>query len=295
LGLLYIFGAIALYIRDRRKNYIKRILRLSENNSVLKTDKDDKDHVKKIKLWLEKNNIDMEIEEFFIVLSILLSIVMIIGILNAPNPIIAILLSVFIAFILFIYINIRRKRENSKKEEQLEQFLLDFKGNLYSYPNILNSLEKTIPEVNYPLKRDFKIVIDDTRRGLLLNESLKNMIKRNSSYLIETILTGLIVANDKGVDLINFLDDQINYLREKRSINNYIKILSSGPKYTAYLIMIIPMIAILIVILINRNMIDILFSGFGLIILSYVIMSNAIGIFLINRMVNFQNEGRQIR
>jgi tight adherence protein B len=234
----------------------------------------------------------MEIEEFFILLSILLSIVIIIGIINAPNPIISILLSAFMTFVLFIYINIRQKRENSKKEAQLEQFLLDFKGNLYSYPNILNSLEKTIPEVNYPLRRDFEMIIDDTRRGLLLNESLKNMIKRNSSYLIEVILTGLIVANDKGVDLISFLDDQIDYLREKRNIDNYIKILSSGPKYTAYLIMIIPLIAIIIVILINRNVIDILFSGFGLIILSYVIMSNAIGIFLINRMINFQNESR---
>jgi len=282
-------------MKDRRKNYIKRILRLSENNSISKNDKGNKDHLKKIKLWLKKNNIDIEIEEFFILLSILLSIVIIVGILNAPNPIIAVLLSVFMAFILFIYINIRKKRENLKKEEQLEQFLLDFKGNLYSYPNILNSLEKTIPEVNYPLKRDFEIVLDDTKRGLLLNESLKNMIKRNSSYLIETILKGLIIANDKGVDLINFLDDQINYLREKRNIDNYIKILSSGPKYTAYLIMIIPLIAIVIVILINRNIIDILFSGFGLIILSYVIISNAIGIFLINRMVNFQNESRQIR
>ncbi len=292
---MYIFGAIGLYMKDRRKNYIKRILRLSENNSISKNDKGNKDHLKKIKLWLKKNNIDIEIEEFFILLSILLSIVIIVGILNAPNPIIAVLLSVFMAFILFIYINIRKKRENLKKEEQLEQFLLDFKGNLYSYPNILNSLEKTIPEVNYPLKRDFEIVLDDTKRGLLLNESLKNMIKRNSSYLIETILKGLIIANDKGVDLINFLDDQINYLREKRNIDNYIKILSSGPKYTAYLIMIIPLIAIVIVILINRNIIDILFSGFGLIILSYVIISNAIGIFLINRMVNFQNESRQIR
>jgi tight adherence protein B len=292
---VYIFGAIGLYMKDRRKNYIKRILRLSENNSISKNDKGNKDHLKKIKLWLKKNNIDIEIEEFFILLSILLSIVIIVGILNAPNPIIAVLLSVFMAFILFIYINIRKKRENLKKEEQLEQFLLDFKGNLYSYPNILNSLEKTIPEVNYPLKRDFEIVLDDTKRGLLLNESLKNMIKRNSSYLIETILKGLIIANDKGVDLINFLDDQINYLREKRNIDNYIKILSSGPKYTAYLIMIIPLIAIVIVILINRNIIDILFSGFGLIILSYVIISNAIGIFLINRMVNFQNESRQIR
>ncbi len=237
----------------------------------------------------------MEMEEFFILVLILLSIIIIIGILNAPNPIISILLSVFSAFILFISINIRRKRENSKKEIQLEQFLLDLKGNLYSYPNILNSLEKTVLESEYPLKKDFEIVINDTRKGLLLGDALKNMMKRNSSYLIEVVLTGLIIANDKGVDLISFLDDQIDYLREKRSIDNYIKILSTGPKYTAYLIMLIPILAIIIVVFINKNIIEILFSGFGLVCLAYVILSNAIGIFLINRMVNYQNGSRRIK
>ncbi len=249
----------------------------------------------RMKLWLKKNNIHMENDEFFILVSILLSIIIIIGIFNAPNPIISIILSVFTAFILFISINIRRKRENSKKETQLEQFLLDFKGNLYSYPNILNSLEKTVLEAEHPLKKDFEIVINDTRKGLLLGEALKNMIKRNSSYPIEVVLTGLIIANDKGVDLISFLNDQIDYLREKKNIDNYIKILSTGPKYTAYLIMLIPIMAIIAVVLINRNIIEILFSGFGLISLAYVILSNAIGIFLINRMVNYQNESRRVK
>lgn len=279
---------------ERRKDYVRRILRLRENISSPDDNKKD-DLEGKTELWLKKNNINMEIEEFFILVLILMSIIIIIGIFNAPNPIIAILLSAFTAFILFISINIRRKKENSKKEAQLEQFLLDLKGNLYSYPNILNSLEKTVLESEYPLKKDFEIVINDTRKGLLLGDALRRMMKRNSSYLIEVVLMGLIVANDKGVHLISYLNDQVDYLREKKSIDNYIKILSTGPKYTAYLIMLIPIVAIIIIVLINKNIIEILFSGFGLICLVYVIISNAIGIFLINRMVSYQDGSRLIK
>ena len=251
--------------------------------------------VNKIVIWLEKNNINLEIEEFTIIISILMSLVIIVGIFTAPNIIISFLLSVFLVFILFIFINMRKKRENSKKEIQLEQFLLDLKGNLYGNPNILNSLENTVSESEYPLRRDFELVINDTKRGLLLDEALKNMVKKNSSYLIEIVLSGLIVANEKGADLISFLTDQIEYIREKRAIDNYIKILSTGPKYTAYLIMLIPVAAIIVVVLINKNIIDILFSSPGIISLTYVILSNAIGIFLINRMVNYQDESRQIK
>jgi len=284
-----------LYIIEKRKNYIRRILRLSRDETSSNKSKKDNSLANRIVIWLEKNNINLEIEEFTIIISILMSLVIIVGIFTAPNIIISFLLSVFLVFILFIFINIRKKRENSKKEIQLEQFLLDLKGNLYGNPNILNSLENTVSESEYPLRKDFELVINDTKRGLLLDEALKNMVRKNSSYLIEIVLSGLIVANEKGADLISFLTDQIEYIREKRAIDNYIKILSTSPKYTAYLIMLIPVAAIIVVILINKNIIDILFSSFGIISLIYVILSNAIGIFLINRMVNFQDESRQIK
>ena len=284
-----------MYIIEKRKNYIRRILRLSRDETLSNSSQKGDSLVNKIVIWLEKNNINLEIEEFTIIISILMSLVIIVGIFTAPNIIISFLLSVFLVFILFIFINMRKKRENSKKEIQLEQFLLDLKGNLYGNPNILNSLENTVSESEYPLRRDFELVINDTKRGLLLDEALKNMVKKNSSYLIEIVLSGLIVANEKGADLISFLTDQIEYIREKRAIDNYIKILSTGPKYTAYLIMLIPVAAIIVVVLINKNIIDILFSSPGIISLTYVILSNAIGIFLINRMVNYQDESRQIK
>ena len=292
---MYLFGAIALSINEKRKNYIRRILRLSGDEVITSNTKKGNKLVSKINTWLMKNNINLEIEEFFIIISILMSLLIIIGIFTAPNIIISFLLSIFLVFVLFIFINMRKKRENLKKEVQLEQFLLDFKGNLYGNQNILNSLEQTVSETEYPLRKDFELVVNDTKRGLLLDEALRNMVKRNSSSFIEIVLSGLIVANDKGADIISFLTDQIEYIREKRAIDNYIKILSTGPKYTAYLIMLIPVAAIIVVILINNNIIDILFSSFGIISLIYVVLSNAIGIFLINRLLNYQNESRLIK
>jgi Flp pilus assembly protein TadB len=295
LGLMYIFGAIVLSINEKRKNYIRRILRLSDDEVTTNSTKKGNKLVDKINIWLLKNNINLEIEEFFIIISILMSLLIVIGIFTAPNIIISFLLSIFLIFILFIFINMRKKKENSKKEIQLEQFLLDLKGNLYGNQNILNSLEQVVAETEYPLRKDFELVINDTRRGLLLDEALRKMVKKNSSSLIEIVLSGLIIANDKGADIISFLTDQIEYIREKRAIDNYIKILSTGPKYTAYLIMLIPVAAIIVIILINNNIIDIIFSSFGIISLVYVVLSNAVGIFLINRLLNYQNESRLIK
>ena len=145
------------------------------------------------------------------------------------------------------------------------------------------------------MRKEFELVLNDTRKGLLLNEALRNMIRRNSSPLIEIVLIGFIAANDKGVDLIGFLKDQIEYIREKKNMERYIRILSSGPKYTSYLITLIPIVSIIIIILINRDIIEILFTEVGVLILIYIILSNIIGFFIINRVINYYGGNRVIK
>ena len=182
-----------MFFIDKRKKQITRILRLVKKVPQKRKEESSNTVFKKLEIWLKRNNIKIEGTEFIIMLSILSSIIIIIGVMNFKNPMISVLSAIFIILIMFVLINIRRKKENMKKTAQLEQFLLDLKGNLYGNPNLLISLEKTIQFIGYPLKADFEIVINDTRRGLLLEEALKKMINLNSNYLIKVILKGIIV------------------------------------------------------------------------------------------------------
>ena len=282
-------------IIDRQKNIVRRILRLSSNKNFIDSENKSKGILNKINIWLNKNSINSKAKEFIILIFILFSLTFSIGLFFDLGLILSVLFACVNIFIIFLIINIRKKRENFKKENQLEQFLIDLVGNLYGNPNILNCIQKTVKETDYPLRREFETVLNDIQRGFLLNDALKNMIKRNSSPLIEIVLIGFIAANDKGVDLIGFLKDQIEYTREKKNMESYIKILTSGPRYTSYLIMLIPVVSIVIIILINRNFIDVLLSGMGMLTLVYIIISNTIGFFLINRMISFYGGNRIIK
>ena len=293
--MLYIFSAVAIFIIDRQKNIVNRILRVSGNSNLVIKDNQTHNFMDKITIWINRNNLSLDAGEFLILISVLFSLILFAGLFFKIGLIFSILLLIVSIFIFFIYINLRRKRENIKKEEQLEQFLLDLTGYLYGNPNILNCIQKTLEDTEYPLKREFELVLNDTRKGLLLNEALKNMITRNSSPLIEVVLIGLIAANDKGVDLIEFLKDQVEYIREKKNMERYIKILSSGPRYTSYLITLIPIISIIVIILINKNIINVLFTGTGILILIYVLLSNVAGFFIINRLINYYGGNRVIK
>lgn len=259
--------------------------------------KNDKEYsiTNKISVWINKNNLNLDVKEFLILIFILFSLAFLVGLFFRLGLVLSILFLIVNIFLFFIFINIRKKRENVKKEDQLEQFLLDLVGYLYGNPNILNCIQKTVEDMDYPLRKEFEIVLNDTRKGLLINEALRNMIIRNSSPLIEIVLTGFIAANDKGVDLIEFLKDQIEYIREKKNMERYIKILSSGPKYTSYLITLIPIVSIIIIVLINRDIIDILFTGVGILTLLYIVLSNIIGFFIINRVINYYGGNKVIK
>jgi len=163
-------------------------------------------------------------------------------------------------------------------------------GNLYSNPNILVSLKKSIEKTSAPLRNDLQIVLDDCAKGVLFKDALKNMIDRNNSKIIEIIFMGIIAANEKGFDLVGFLNYQIEYLRGKKSLNNYIKILSTGPRYTSYFIMIIPLVSIFIIFLLNKNFINFYLSSVGLVIIIYSTLSYIIGFLLINKIINNLNK-----
>lgn len=293
--MLYIFSAVAIFIIDRQKNIVNRILRVSGSSDLIIKDNKTYNFMDKVTIWINRNNLDMDTSEFLILVSVLFFLILFAGLFFKIGFIFSILLLIASVFIFFIFINLRRKRENLKKEEQLEQFLLDLTGYLYGNPNILNCIQKTLEDTEHPLKKEFELVLNDTRKGLLLNDALKNMIARNSSPLIEIVLIGLIAANDKGVDLIEFLKDQVEYIREKKNMERYIKILSSGPRYTSYLITLIPIISLIVIILINKNIINILLTGTGFFILIYVVLSNIVGFFIINRLINYYGGNRVIR
>ncbi|MCL4386598.1 MAG: type II secretion system F family protein [Cyanobacteria bacterium] len=201
---------------------------------------------------------------------------------------------IFIIFIsilfTYIFINLIIFQIRQKKENQLETFLIELTGNLYGNPNILVSIKKSVEKTNPPLKNDLQIVLDDCAKGILFKDALKNMINRNNSSVIEIILMGIIAANEKGVDLVAFLNYQIEYLREKKSLNNYIKILATGPKYTSYFIMIIPLISIFIILLLNKNFINFYINGIGLIVIIYSTISYITGFLLINKIINNLNK-----
>ncbi len=242
--------------------------------------------------WYESLNLKIDLSDFLLILFIIFTIFFLICITLKLSLLITVFIIIAIFSFITIFLNIQKTRTVSRKEEQLEYFLISLSGNLFSQPNILNCIKKSVNEIDEPLKGDFIEVLENYSKGLVFKDALKIMIKKNDSRLIEIILSGFIAANEKGTDINKFISCQIDYIREKKALKNYINILSTGPKYSSYFIMLIPIISIVIVTLINKNFITYYLSSIGIIVSIYALVSFFTGFLLINKIIN--NLGKNI-
>lgn len=305
LGFLYIFCAAALYANVRKNWLVRRLKRAYSEEGYLENISQgssggkngavsvkSKTMLDKLNSWLIKNNIRADAVTFMLAILVILSLVFTVSMFFEDGILIFISVSIFLCLAVFIFIDLKSRKILQKKEDQLEGFLIDLTGNLYANPNVLISMQKTLELAEDPLKSEFEIVIEDTRRGILLNEALFRMIERNKSEIIRMVISGFIASNEKGVDLIEFLKDQLDYIREKKSISSYIRILSTGPRYTSYVIMLIPVTVVCIVSLLNKSFAQSLLNGFGLWILVYALISYVTGFLIINKIVNLAEKSR---
>jgi len=280
---------LILFFQDKRKRIF---------NKLLKTDTAAQENEKNILTygfikWFLKLNLSITFSELLSLIIILISSEILIFLFFQINVWLLIFIAATTIFIIFVILKFVAGFKNAKKENQLEQFLIELIGHIYSNPNMQNCILKTILNLEEPLKSDIQRIVDDCSRGVLFKEAVKRFIERSSSQIIEVVFTGIIAANEKGINIVDFLRFQLEYIREKKSINNYIKILSTSPKYTSYFIMAIPMAVILIVIFINKNFMSFYFRGIGLLIILYSILSYLIGFILINKIIN--NLSREFR
>lgn len=300
MGFLYISFALIMYFNAKKANFVSRIKRsysTGRQNVQTLTGSPAGKKLRpaamlalKTENWLKRNGLGISAAGLYITVIICHLVILIPCLFIKSGIFISLAISAVSLILFYILTDFNGRKINSKKEAQLETFLIDLSGYLYTNPNILAGIQKSAEGMEEPLKNDIEAVIEDTKKGLRLNEALQRMIDRNRSKIMQIIITGLIAANEKGADSVTFLKDQVDYLREKKSIESYIRILSSGPRYTSYIIAIIPFAAVFAASFINKGFAPSLFNGIGLYVLIYACASYLAGFLLINRIVNFSDK-----
>lgn len=118
---------------------------------------------------------------------------------------------------------------------------------LESGKNLQGGLELTCKTINSEISNEFKKTLNEIKLGKTLNESLISMKSRIPSEEINTVLLNIREATIFGNNIIDSLNNQIEYLRDKKMLSIKARINKMPMKISVVsVVFIIPIVLLLI-------------------------------------------------
>ena len=116
----------------------------------------------------------------------------------------------------YVVLDSKIKKREKKINNEAIYFFEVLTLSLQTGRNLAEAISITVNSVDGELSLEFKEALRQTKFGKSLNESLNDMQKRIPSDSINNIVLALTQANIYGSSIISTLNNQIDYLREKR-------------------------------------------------------------------------------
>ena len=193
--------------KKKKKNNILR--RLFNKKQLNKIDN-------KINLLGLETKLDAETFLFIRVVTSLLLFVLIFS--NFRYGYIAGIVSVILYYLLFerVLLDDKIKQRNRKLDNEAIYFFEVLTLSLQTGRNLNEAIEMTTSSIDSELSNEFKEALRETKYGKSLTESLTDMQKYIPSDNINNIILTLTQANMYGSSIIDTMQPQVDYLREKR-------------------------------------------------------------------------------
>lgn len=115
-----------------------------------------------------------------------------------------------------IYLDSKIKKRASKLDYESLFFFQVLTLSLESGKDLKGAIELTCNNIDSTLSKEFKKTIESVDFGKSINEALTDMKKRIPSDTINSVLVNITQSNIQGNNIIDSLNSQIEYIRNKK-------------------------------------------------------------------------------
>ncbi|MCM3688704.1 type II secretion system F family protein [Kocuria rosea] len=181
----------------------------------------------------------------------------------------------------------RRKRIFA---DQLDNTLQLFSGSLRAGHSLLRAVDAVARESPAPTSEELARVVNETRLGMELDDSLDQTAKRMDSDDFSWVAQAIGIHREVGGDLAEVLDRVAGTIRERNQIKRQVKTLSAEGKMSAYILMALPVLIAGVLSIISPEYISQFVTnglvGYALIVIAVLMF--AVGGFWMSRIVKIR-------
>jgi tight adherence protein B len=192
------------------------------------------------------------------------------------GPLLAILLVLAAPFVGQLVLGFLAGKRRAKFDEQLGDILQLLSGSLRAGHSILRAIDAAANESQAPTSEEMRRVISETSLGRDLLASLNDTAERMKNEDFVWISQAIQINREVGGNLAEVLDQVNETIRERSEIKGHIKSLAAEGKFSAYILMALPVAIVALLMLTNPSYMNKMFTtplGWIMVVASIVLMT----------------------
>ncbi len=184
-----------------------------------------------------------------------------------------------------VYLKFLKKRRIQRFNEQLEDALNSMSSALKAGFSINQAIEVIASENRNPISIEFRLLLQEIRLGVPLEQALENMVRRLESDDFELVATAILTARQTGGELTVIFERLASMIRERMRISGKLRALTAQGRLQSYVVGAMPFLLMIIMNYIAPDMMSSFFNSMTGIFLILGAVGLVIGGFLVIRKI----------
>jgi tight adherence protein B len=187
----------------------------------------------------------------------------------------------------FLLISLKKKRKGLLIEKQMPEVMELLSRSLRAGHTLPSAMELAGKEAPPPLSTELRLVYEQQRLGIGLNDALRQMLDRVDSKDLRYFVTAVLIQSETGGNLAEIMENIGHLIRERLRVKGKIKGLSAEGRFSAYILGGLPFAMFMILYVIHKSYVMILFNDpWGQRLLVGALVSMALGSLCMRRLIH---------
>lgn len=202
------------------------------------------------------------------------------------GPGIALLCLLMVPVLMVVWLNVLASRRQGKFAELLPDTLQMLSGSMRAGHSLLRAVDGAAEEAESPMAEELRRVVNETRIGRDLTESLVDCSGRMKSEDFLWVAQAIQTHREVGGNLAELLDNVNGTIRERAQIHRQVRALSAEGRTSAVVLVSLPIVMFFLMMLINPYYSHTFLTTVpGWIMLATVVVMLVVGSFWLNRLI----------
>ncbi|MFE6964540.1 type II secretion system F family protein [Agromyces sp. NPDC057679] len=207
--------------------------------------------------------------------SVLALIGALLGLSSGTSVVLALVFAAVTPLLAKAYLIARTSKRRAKFAEQVDDTVQMIAGGLRAGHGLSRALGAVAAETDSPMREELSRVVNETRLGRSLADSLATTAQRMSSPDFEWVAQAISINQETGGNLAEVLDQVGKTIRERNEIRRQVSALSAEGRLSAIILVALPIVVFFLLLATRPSYVSVLFQtvlGIISLVVAFVLM-----------------------